>query len=213
MTMCAARSMLCALTAKLRQIEAGRQTLAAAERTQRDDGATNRGRHLHAALSQCDAATGERMSNFLQEIESSLPRGVTLPDPFKAMFAWMDQNGYVHRDRSGGRYAWLYPFTEDPEGSQLSLISFAAVDLAPGWTGHDPLARARLAPFIRTGGDGSWAAIWLDDQGRQQFVHLGSGSGSTMLCTLTDNRSEEHTSELQSLRHLVCRLLLEKTKN
>src|SRR5436853_4057682 len=27
------------------------------------------------------------------------------------------------------------------------------------------------------------------------------------------NRSEEHTSELQSLRHLVCRLLLEKKKN
>src|SRR5262245_64070763 len=26
----------------------------------------------------------------------------------------------------------------------------------------------------------------------------------------TDLRSEEHTSELQSLRHLVCRLLLEK---
>src|SRR5262245_63584687 len=25
-----------------------------------------------------------------------------------------------------------------------------------------------------------------------------------------DHRSEEHTSELQSLRHLVCRLLLEK---
>src|SRR5258705_6170410 len=31
--------------------------------------------------------------------------------------------------------------------------------------------------------------------------------------TLTSaNRSEEHTSELQSLRHLVCRLLLEKKK-
>src|SRR5437899_7882534 len=28
-----------------------------------------------------------------------------------------------------------------------------------------------------------------------------------------DYRSEEHTSELQSLRHLVCRLLLEKKKN
>src|ERR1035441_5252451 len=27
---------------------------------------------------------------------------------------------------------------------------------------------------------------------------------------LLDKRSEEHTSELQSLRHLVCRLLLEK---
>src|SRR5205814_9884231 len=31
--------------------------------------------------------------------------------------------------------------------------------------------------------------------------------------TLVMVRSEEHTSELQSLRHLVCRLLLEKKKN
>src|SRR5262245_62399240 len=30
--------------------------------------------------------------------------------------------------------------------------------------------------------------------------------------SLTSFRSEEHTSELQSLRHLVCRLLLEKKK-
>src|SRR5258705_7807160 len=30
--------------------------------------------------------------------------------------------------------------------------------------------------------------------------------------TVRDPRSEEHTSELQSLRHLVCRLLLEKKK-
>src|SRR5947199_5440432 len=31
--------------------------------------------------------------------------------------------------------------------------------------------------------------------------------------TAPSTRSEEHTSELQSLRHLVCRLLLEKKKN
>src|SRR5436853_3096352 len=36
---------------------------------------------------------------------------------------------------------------------------------------------------------------------REERQHLGDG------------RSEEHTSELQSLRHLVCRLLLEKKKN
>src|SRR5262245_64213762 len=35
-------------------------------------------------------------------------------------------------------------------------------------------------------------------------VEAGRGGG---------DRSEEHTSELQSLRHLVCRLLLEKKKN
>src|SRR5262245_28150543 len=32
------------------------------------------------------------------------------------------------------------------------------------------------------------------------------------MCGSTETRSEEHTSELQSLRHLVCRLLLEKKK-
>src|SRR2546422_2788185 len=31
--------------------------------------------------------------------------------------------------------------------------------------------------------------------------------------TIDDDRSEEHTSELQSRLHLVCRLLLEKKKN
>src|SRR5438045_4946863 len=34
------------------------------------------------------------------------------------------------------------------------------------------------------------------------FIYIGSAQ----------QRSEEHTSELQSLRHLVCRLLLEKKK-
>src|SRR5436853_5067285 len=35
----------------------------------------------------------------------------------------------------------------------------------------------------------------------------------TTQCQCAEWRSEEHTSELQSLRHLVCRLLLEKKKN
>src|SRR5258705_937321 len=38
-------------------------------------------------------------------------------------------------------------------------------------------------------------------------------SGCSPSATSSDSRSEEHTSELQSLRHLVCRLLLEKKKN
>src|SRR6201999_4680897 len=38
-----------------------------------------------------------------------------------------------------------------------------------------------------------------------------SGSGSST--NSSRGRSEEHTSELQSLRHLVCRLLLEKKNN
>src|SRR5262245_65153824 len=36
--------------------------------------------------------------------------------------------------------------------------------------------------------------------------------GVRRCCAAFEVRSEEHTSELQSLRHLVCRLLLEKKK-
>src|SRR5258705_1023116 len=45
------------------------------------------------------------------------------------------------------------------------------------------------------------------------FVHAGDMRGVRRLRIETlRGRSEEHTSELQSLRHLVCRLLLEKKK-
>src|SRR5437899_5856403 len=48
----------------------------------------------------------------------------------------------------------------------------------------------------------------------RSLLHAPSGHGKHHgdLRTRTEIRSEEHTSELQSLRHLVCRLLLEKKK-
>src|SRR2546429_6308620 len=41
----------------------------------------------------------------------------------------------------------------------------------------------------------------------------GFGPHPQWPCTRASRRSEEHTSELQSRLHLVCRLLLEKKKN
>src|SRR5262245_64336416 len=38
------------------------------------------------------------------------------------------------------------------------------------------------------------------------------GVPESTITAIREGRSEEHTSELQSLRHLVCRLLLEKKK-
>src|SRR3712207_8936468 len=49
----------------------------------------------------------------------------------------------------------------------------------------------------------------------QFFDHgldLVSKSGGTVFVPLQADRSEEHTSELQSRQYLVCRLLLEKKK-
>src|SRR5438045_4266811 len=44
------------------------------------------------------------------------------------------------------------------------------------------------------------------------FGHIGFIQLMFPRAAIIDARSEEHTSELQSLRHLVCRLLLEKKK-
>src|SRR5258705_3082247 len=62
------------------------------------------------------------------------------------------------------------------------------------------------------------------DEGRHSCLVLG-GEGPkgalltrlptkdrNVVCVIEHARSEEHTSELQSLRHLVCRLLLEQKK-
>src|SRR5205814_9229707 len=45
-----------------------------------------------------------------------------------------------------------------------------------------------------------------------RFSHPVKGARMSLAPDLLEIRSEEHTSELQSLRHLVCRLLLEKKK-
>src|SRR5882724_13241141 len=45
------------------------------------------------------------------------------------------------------------------------------------------------------------------------YLRAGADIVATNTFSSTSIRSKEHTSELQSLRHLVCRLLLEKKKN
>src|ERR1035438_3484313 len=47
-------------------------------------------------------------------------------------------------------------------------------------------------------------------EGQGAVLQAESNLRSTSGASIPESRSEEHTSELQSLRHLVCRLLLEK---
>src|ERR1035438_10852516 len=60
---------------------------------------------------------------------------------------------------------------------------------------------------IRPGWPAAWNACCTSryEQGRYESPYTTKNA--------SPNRSEEHTSELQSLRHLVCRLLLEKKNN
>src|ERR1035438_4962810 len=53
-----------------------------------------------------------------------------------------------------------------------------------------------------------WIAVAWTQWSKPRLFQRGRLTGCQLF--IQTNRSEEHTSELQSLRHLVCRLLLEK---
>src|SRR2546430_11774083 len=58
------------------------------------------------------------------------------------------------------------------------------------------------------------APLWKPSSGDADCVNSCSNGGSLRTPpTTSPNRSEEHTSELQSQSNLVCRLLLEKKYN
>src|SRR5258705_2720815 len=61
-------------------------------------------------------------------------------------------------------------------------------------------------PFVIARGEGAV----VEDVDGNRFLDCAAGIAVN---STGSARSEEHTSELQSLRHLVCRLLLEKKKN
>src|SRR5262245_6342761 len=77
-------------------------------------------------------------------------------------------------------------------GPALSPKQAAPIDLAGYWV--SPIIEDWKYRMV-TPTKGVFDAVPLNPEGRK-----------------VGERSEEHTSELQSLRHLVCRLLLEKKK-
>src|SRR5437899_10591293 len=89
----------------------------------------------------------------------------------------------------------LYFFFNDPATTAIYTLSLhdALPILFPQGAGETLHLRAFAATV----------QAFKGDESSPPRTHAGNHTG----------RSEEHTSELQSLRHLVCRLLLEKKKN
>src|SRR5690349_24229143 len=92
---------------------------------------------------------------------------------------------------------YVFFFFNDPATTEIYTLSLH--DALPISLGRSPLlkdllaAKELVAPFKSTA-----------DPARAYFAITSRGAAG---------RSEEHTSELQSRRDLVCRLLLEKKKN
>jgi hypothetical protein len=135
------------------------------------------------------------MSRLAVEIEAALQPGMVLPDPLRQLFAWIEANRYFSDQKRGNRVGFLFPEadlragwtgTERPGGTIIEFAAEGSGNLGH-WFGHSNQAvQNRLCVFAQTGADGSMAAFWLAPDGAQKIVHLGSGSGSTLVCVLAD---------------------------
>src|SRR5437899_1902233 len=113
----------------------------------------------------------------------------------------------------------IVKITDGPE-----RVSVAEVDALLYLPGHsrEQLERALRIPALSKGWQSSFQAILAQEsspkpfEGNQGLANEEQAPAwpgfRQMRVANINKRSEEHTSELQSLRHLVCRLLLEKKK-
>src|SRR6266498_4822773 len=101
-------------------------------------------------------------------------------------------NGRIVFSRFDPAVGDTFTYTVNPDGSHVQQLFSAHPSNTPHWSP-----------------DGSEVAIFCCDDGMAaHFVNPDTGSFREVA-----PRSEEHTSELQSRPHLVCRLLLEKKKD
>jgi hypothetical protein len=136
------------------------------------------------------------MRKLEEQINRTLTTGMHMPAPLGLLFAWIEENDF-YVDRAGGeRVGFLFPESElrsgwtdseRPGGTNIEFFAEGNRSLG-NWFGHErPEILGRLCVFAKTGAEGSMAAFWLDPFGQQKIVHLGSGSGSIMVCVLASD--------------------------
>ncbi|WP_299026353.1 hypothetical protein [uncultured Sulfitobacter sp.] len=120
------------------------------------------------------------MKIFATNLSALMPEGIALPSELIAAFDWLEDQGW-HQTRGTGapeeHTLLIYP-PEHQNHPVASHVAFGGTTLpyTGHWSAPDPQVDARIAEIGETSGDGGRVAIWLDDNGKQQFVHIGHDS-------------------------------------
>src|SRR5437870_9809779 len=96
----------------------------------------------------------------------------------------------------------MYFFFNDTATTEIYTLSL-----------HDALPISRSSSRTNGRRDAAWIRRKREPCSRFNFSNERLGYREGDAPSISFARSEEHTSELQSRGHLVCRLLLEKKKN
>src|SRR2546429_1014782 len=100
-----------------------------------------------------------------------------------------------------------------PEGTQWNRPEGGMcmwLELPPGFDASELLIHVKERGVLFAPGRYFYVQSPLPNTLRLGFASLDEKQIARGVATLAEMRSEEHTSELQSRLHLVCRLLLEK---
>lgn len=139
------------------------------------------------------------MTVFSEQLRKVLPEGMEIPKELEMLYGYIEENRlYTDNDKDGEteRIGFLYPQEEMQKSwTDSGRDGGTDAEFYPGdpenfryWFGTDSdEIRSRLCVFGQSGAEGSEFALWKADDGSIKFVHMGSGSGSTMVCVLTDN--------------------------
>lgn len=115
-----------------------------------------------------------------------------IPDEIEKLYGFIEKQGTLVENERGlwgtlhNHEAVMSTWKESERdgGTLIEFHAFGCDDMGL-WLGSDELAiTQRVCIFAQSGGDGSMVGLWIDDDGEQHIVHLGSGSGSTLVCRL-----------------------------
>lgn len=129
------------------------------------------------------------MTTLLKQLTSISPPQIQLPSELLEFYQWVENNGLIE-EYDGflhGRISHDWENTPDitlTASNQSSLKYWFDI---PEITNE---IASRLLIFAESGMDGSMLGIWVDDDGFLKYVHLGSGSGSTLCCVISNNTME-----------------------
>lgn len=117
------------------------------------------------------------MKTFAQNLAALMPDWVNLPTELVETFDWLEDQG-SHHVREGGapedHWLSIYPaqYLSHPGASHVTFGG-STLPFTGHWSAPDAKIDNRIAEIATTSGDGGRAAIWLDQSGKQQFVHIG----------------------------------------
>src|SRR5690554_7456755 len=181
-------------------------------------GRTDTGVHAKQMFAHFDCDVIEDLDNFRYRMNSFLPYDIVINEVMAVA-----ASAHARFDAKERTYQYVIVTKKDPFKDKLAYQLFHKPDVVKmNQAAKLLLGRQDFKCFSKSKTDVKTyycdikSALWVEEGSKIVFTITADRFLRNMVRaivgTLLDIRSEEHTSELQSRPHLVCRLLLEKKK-